>query len=284
MGFDKNPFKKKYTDADGHPIDKHGNRIDVEVRDVPMYRAYGVHKKFRPWIAKLNEILALILVMIVYVPIAVIALLVVFVTVKWSGIYVYNTIATFFWCVVLALWLYFFVLKIPRKRIAFYRKLKKTCKKNGYRITYQRGFFRSLFWAKDDQIDLTVKAGRWIYYVKFFGSKNLRSDVTLCSNGELIYRKLRLNNKFTVSLGLKPKTRKKKIIFPKYADGDRAIKAIILNPVPNEVYKRHTNGDTELSGNEDTIFGYTVYTGTGFIEAICRNAALGEIDMKNRKW
>ncbi len=283
MPYNKNPFKRQYTDSEGRPIDKKGNRIDAEEYDVPMYRSYGVQKKHRPWLARFNEIFALTLVIVLYIPIFAAAALAIFVTVRWAGVYTYNAIIIFFFLVGLTMYLYLVVLKAPRKRIAFYRKLKKACRKNGYRITFMRSFFRSLFWADDDKVDLTVKAGRWIYYVKLFGSKNMRSDITF-SDGELIYRKLRLENRFTVAFGLKPKVIKKKIAFPRYADGDSAVKAIILNPVPTEAYKRKPNGDIEMSGNCDTIFGYTIYTGSGFIEAIRRNAAQDKLDMKSKSF
>ncbi len=283
MPYNKNPFGRQYTDSEGHTVDKKGNRIDVEEYDVTMYRSYGVHKKHRPWLARFYEIFAIAVVLLVYIPIFAIAALAVIMTVRWAGVYAYNTIVTFFLCVGLAIYLYLVVLKLPRKRITFYRRLKKVCRKNGYRLELARNFFQTLFWADDDKIDFTVKAGRWIYYVKLFGSKNMRSDITF-SDGELVYRKLRLENRFTDAFALKPRATKKKVDFPKYTEGDRAIRVIILNPAPTEVYKRKANGDIEMSGNCDTIFGYTIYTGSGFIEAIRRNAVQDKLDMKSKSF
>ncbi len=272
MGFDKNPFKKKYTDADGNPIDKHGNKIDVEEYDTPMYRAYGVHKKLRLWLINLNNFLAVLLFFLLFViPLGSVVGIVVFMIFKYASAYAFAAGLAFFICAVAVISFYIVAFRIPRKRAAFFRKLKRACKKNNYKLIFKRSFFQSLFWTNDDKLDFIVKAGEWTYYVKLFGAQNRKSDVTFSQSGELIYRKLRLKNSVTVILNLKPKIKTKKIIFPSVPEDKKAVKVILLNPVPTEIYKKKINGDTVMSGNCDEVFGYTVYTGTGFIEGMMRN-------------
>ncbi len=283
MGYGKKPFGRQYTDSEGHPIDRHGKRIEVKEHDVPMWRAYGKHKVYRLWMSKLYDIAAIFLFcLFILIPFGAVVAVILLASFKYAATYSFAMAIVLLAIAIALIFFYTVVLRVPRKRAVFYRKLKKACKKNGYRITYNRGFFRSLTWAGDDKLDLIVKAGRWTYYVKLLGSPNSKSDVTFCYDGRLIYRKLRLKNLFTAVFGLKPRIRERRISFPKYAESERTVKVIILNPVPAEVYKKKANGDTEMSGNEDNIFGYTIYSGSGFIEAIRRNAALEGLDKGER--
>ncbi len=280
MGFEKNPFRQRQTDKDGNPVDRRGNKIDVAEHDVPMYRAYGKHKVLRPWLIKFNDLLARFLLILFYFCYTLPALILITFCILYADVFQFAAVILIFLSVIALVLIYIYWFRIPRKRSKFCRKLKRACKKNGYKVVYERGFFKSLTWSEKDDVDYTIKAGEWTYYVKLFGAKNVKSDVTFCHDGTLIYRKLRIKNVFTLVFNMQTRTKVRKVCFPSVLDDKKTVKAIILNPVPMEMYKRRGSGDTDMSGNDDTMFGYTVFTGSGFIEAMRRNA---ENDVREQK-
>ncbi len=280
MGFRKVPFKKIYTDEQGHPIDKHGNRINVEELDIPMWRSYGVHKIHRPWLTGFNELLARAIAILFLSPIFFSAAMVIFL------IYYYAQFFPIFAIIALAFTLFALFLfckmamRIPRKRAKFYRKIKRFCKKNGYTLTIKRNCFSSLRWMNDETVDLIIEAEDLRYYVKLFGCRK-NSDVTFCHNGDLVYRKLPPRAVWARLLALSPKTRIKRIVFPELPECEGVIKAIVLCPVSIEMYKKRLNKDTELTGNHDELFGYTVFTESGFTDAVRRTLEKKKWDIEN---
>jgi AraC-like DNA-binding protein len=80
---------------------------------------------------------------------------------------------------------FFNATKLIRRRIGFISKLKKACKKNGYRLQFKRSFLKSLTWAENSAVDFTVKAGRYTYYVKFATSKRFLSSFTFISKNQM---------------------------------------------------------------------------------------------------
>ncbi len=270
MGFDKNPFKKKYTDADGHPIDKHGNRIDVEEHDVPMYRAYGKHRVYRAWVEKLNDILIKGVALLFLGPILAGFVLFGISIFYYAKMYPFLGILATPILIFISAVIYIKVFRIPRKRI-------------GYKLEIKRNCFQSLKWSERGDVDMIIKAGGWTYYIKFFGSRHALSDVTFWFNGNIVYRMLRKRNLYSRLLNLQPKEKTKKIVFPNIIEGERTVKVAVLNPEPGELYKKLQNGDRMLSGNHDTVFGYTVFTSDGFIDGIRRNIETDKWKKENEK-
>ena len=80
-------------------------------------------------------------------------------------------------------------------------------------------------------------------------------------------------NIFTVIFGFKPKSKKYSLSFPTpYTIGThKNINAIVVNPVCRELFYKNRDGVTEPTGSGVECFGYTVYTGSGFLESIVRN-------------
>ncbi len=276
MAFRKIPFKKIYTDEEGHPIDKDGNRINVEEHDVPMWRSYGVHKIHRPWLEKFNEMLARGIAILFLSPIFFSAAMVIGLIFYYAQFYpIFGMLAFIFTLAGLILF-YKMALRIPRSRARFYRRLKKYCKKNGYTLKIFRNRFSSLVWKNDETIDLMIKAENYTYYVKVLGCRK-NSEVTFCQNGELVYKINPPRAVWARMLALPSKTRIKKICFQELPSDPKLINAIVLNPVSVEMYKKRLNKDTELTGNHDELFGYTVYTDKGFADSIRRT-------IDNEKW
>ena len=281
MGFKKTPFKRAFTDEEGHPIDKHGNRIDVDELDVPMWKSYGVHKRYRPWLTKLNDILVKILAIVFLSPIFFAAGLVTFIILYLAPVFPGIMFATVMLVLSGLIFLYINGLRVPRKRAAFYIKVKRFCRKNRYTVRFERNFWSSLFWAKDERLDFVIKAGNWTYYVKVFGSTHKRSDVTFCHDGELMYRRYPKKNLISHMFDLQPRVRKIKIVFPETPEGEKNIKAVVLNPVPMEMYKKKQNREVEMTGNCDALFGYTVFTDSGFLDSVRLNIDKEKWDVQN---
>ncbi len=251
------------------------NRIvDIKEGETPMYRAYGKTKVVRPWHEKFNDLLAKAVALVFIFCMAVMVGLTVFTALRYSRVFPSLGLVVFVGQVILLIVLCFIFLRIPRKRVKFLSKLKKACAENGYKIKYCRSFFKSLRYAKDESVDMIIRAGGYTYYVKMFGAQKKLSDVIFCENGEMIYKKLRIKNDLTLVFERKTKTKTFKVSFPKVAEGEKAVKVIVLNPVPLNIYTKKANGDVEISGNHAEMFGYTVFSGSGFIEHIKRNAEL----------
>ena len=241
----------------------------VETEDIPLYRSYGVTKKANPTTQKIKESIAKILTVLL---LAFEFALIVFVTIMMA-IYTDELIATILFIILFSIF-FFSATKLIRRRLSFIGKLKKTCKKNKYRLEFKKGFFKSLSWAEDDTVDFTVKAGKWTYYVKYATSNRFLSSFTFISKNQMKYTKIAMHNRFTIIFDVKDKVYTMPIEFPKGIDeADKyTVKAILINPAVMNIEKKGSDGVVIPTGSGEKIFGYTIYTGTGFIETIKRNA------------
>ncbi len=239
--------------------------VDIEERDVPMHRAYGKTRKVYPRLEKLKEnvLRGILLYFLLYV--AFIALLILYVMLACSDVMSFCIVTP------ITVALLIILTRTPRKRIRFLRKLKKFCKKNNYTLTFNRRFFACFLWEKDAKADFTLKTRTHIYFVKFATAAKRNSDIIFLSKTEMLYRKLRLNNKFTVAFNLQPKVKKLTVSFPDEAYEENATAVILLNPVPRDIAIKDKDGSTVATGDGEDRFGYSIYGGTGFLEAVTRN-------------
>lgn len=261
----KNEGRTKEIVKDHIPDDIYG--------ETPLYRSYGVTKRYNPTARKINNFFAKSLVAyLIFFEVFVIAT-VFFCFWLFSGELI-ATVVT----IILTTVLYFINTRIPRARHKFKKKLKKLCKEKKYRLEFKRGFWKSLSWADRDEIDFTLKAGRYTYFVRFATATKTLSTMTFLSKTELLYTKHPRNNKFTLIFDFKDKKKIMPISFPSYIDeNDKySIKAILINPVPMNIEKKGHHGEgMEPTGTGERLFGYTIFNGTGFIETIQRNAERG---------
>ena len=164
------------------------------------------------------------------------------------------------------------VSKPIRKRARFVAKMKRLCKKKNYKLKLEQGFFDALVWSPD-RIDFSLNTGKYTYLVHYLTVRKYRSAVTFCDKHSFYRTKFPPPNVFTIIFGFKPKTKHFKVSFPEsYTIGThKNINAIIVNPVCRDLYMKNKEGVTEPTGSGASGFGYTVYTGSGFLEAIVRN-------------
>lgn len=237
--------------------------------EVPLYRSYGVTKKVNPAARKIRDVIAKALTIILLVTELGIIFLVTFMLAFYTDVLV----ATVLFLVLFSIFFYN-ATKLLRRRARFIRKLKRFCKKKGYRIEFKRSFVKGFSWAENEAVDFVLKAGKWTYYVKLATSKRFLSSYTFVSKNEMKYTKIARHNRFTIILDLKDKTYSMPIAFPKYIpeDDKYTVKAILINPAVMNIERKGSDGVIVSTGSGEKLFGYTIYTGTGFIETIRRNA------------
>ena len=233
---------------------------------IPLYRSYGKTKKeYELWerfLALLEKIFTIVFLGLIFYIIAVSVI-------SWmiyGGVLV-RTLVTVVTITVLSI----YFTKTIRKRHLLYRKLKKACAANHYDLNFERPFFKSLKWSKD-QSDITIITSHAIFYIHLLAVPSYRSILYFDSASEMRIVKPPLKNKFSVIFDFKTKVKKISLDFSdarKY-DGKITKKIILVNPVCNEMHYKVSEISTSQTGNGGEHFGYQIFTATGFINYLSR--------------
>lgn len=245
---------------------KHVRAVESKENPVPLYRSYGVRKKegFFAWFN--NKIAAVFAV-----------ILIVFLAAIWViGLYLLigalGTIGIALGFIASVCIVYFVGLRRVRIRRKFIRRLKKICKKSNFKLTFKRGFWSGLRFHSDG-LDLTVETGQKMYCVKFIPSKKL-SHVIFYDRETVKIRTNITRSHFKLVLGFNdPKTKMVKFGFAnaKAPCTSKEIENIVLlNPVPLDMFRRDADGAVIATGNGYKFYDYTLYGGSGFINALAR--------------
>lgn len=183
-----------------------------------------------------------------------------------------NILVSFFMSVCFAVVFLFVLTKPLRKRARFIHKMKRLCKKKNYKLKVEQGFFDALVWSPD-RIDFSLNTGRHTYLVHYLTVRKYRSSVTFCDKHNFYRTKFPPPNVFTIILGLVPKVKEYTVSFPEpyTIGGHKNINAIVVNPVCRDLYIKNHDGVTEPTGSGAECFGYSIYTGSGFLETVVRN-------------
>ena len=234
---------------------------------IPSYRAYGVWRKNHP---VLDRIVFYALRAVVIFVLAVLGLAF-FASVYSLLLYSGVLVATVFLLLVVGVVSFIFT-KVPRKRYKFYRRLKKLCKSEKYRLKICRKPWRSFTWRSAEP-DFILSAGMREYYVHFLTVSKYNSTLTVMNANEIERISYPLDNKFTIIFEFKPHKKTYITDFKPLSEvnGKRCVRAIIVNPVCKEMYEKDTDGTLSATGSGLEKFGYTLYTATGFIESVKRN-------------
>ena len=239
---------------------------------VELYRSYGVKRRLRPWQEKvvLNfGRIVLIWMLSVLLLAAGLALVAFFVSFPELWIKVLIGVAV-------ALFLGIRMTRTLRKRRKFCGRLKRLCKKRRYRLTPIRKFLSSLFWAGNRE-DLVLETGECVYYIRFLTVRKYRSTLYFEKPDSLKLVTRPLNNKFTLIFDVQPRVKYYPLDFTveervrSLWKDKKQIKALIINPVCAEMLYKKRDGGYESTGNGGEHYGYTVFTGSGFLEFVQRN-------------
>lgn len=260
-------MKKEKTKENSNEEDKRIERIKIESEDIPLYRSYGVTKKVNPTFRFIRDLIFKILIAALFAVELFLMSIGVYMMAKYTGVLIATVLAV----VAVAIFV-FQVTKLPRRRLSFLRKLKKACKENGYELEQRRGFFTSLKWASGNKIDFKLKANGWTYYVKYATSKRFLASFTFLSKSEMKYTKIARQSRIATVFDFKDRSITVPIVFPDEIDEEdkRSVKAILINPAVMDVDRKGSDGSTVPTGSGEKLFGYTIFTATGFLETLKR--------------
>lgn len=263
------------------------SRIDP----VSRARAYGVTKR-ETWLTRFNNRLADFIYMAIYV-----VALVLWAIGFFGVIYMLGASGIAICIIGSALLFYFIVLRTYRIRFKFVRKLKKLCKKNKYRLKFERGFFRSLKYAPNS-FDITVDTGKTIWYVRYLTMRKYNTQLTFLDKDTAQSISPRPKNSSLTSTYNRNQGRVRN--YPTLSSDKRgfegfsrirtfdlsldesvsginhkiARKALLINPVPHSLYKKNPDGTTVPTGTGEPIGDYTIFTANGFLQTLPRDASV----------
>ena len=246
-------------------IDHHYNNSYDET---PLHRSYGVKRRVHPWREKMAALAAkLFAAWVVYIYILLAGTSIVMFWMYFPELWV-KVLLT----LIVAILLLFRLTRTVRRRQKFCRKLRRLCKKQKYEMQYEQNFFQSLFWSSDRQ-DFRLETERAVYYVRYLTVRKRRSTLYIESEHLLRLLKRPINNKFTIIFEFKPTNKYNPLDFqiPSEQTDKKIVKALIVNPVCEEMYYKRKEGGYEVTGNRGEHFGFTVFTGSGFVDTVKRD-------------
>ena len=253
-------------------LDQSKHSQSVQDEDLSLYRSYGVKKRLRPWQEKINLTVGRVAVLwVMGVLLLALTMCLIGFFIAFPELWVKVLI-----CAVAALTVAVKLTRTIRKRRKFCKKLKKMCKSEKYRLTFVQNFFQSLIWSGNRE-DFILETGSFVYYVRYLTVRKYRSSLYFEKPDAIKLVTRPLNNKFTLIFDFKPKTKYYPIDFTvdekisSIWGNKKQIKALVVNPVSAEMLYKCKDGGYESTGNGGEHFGYTVFTGSGFLETVRRN-------------
>ena len=88
------------------------------------------------------------------------------------------------------------------------------------------------------------------------------------------YTKIARESRIATIFDFKDRSITVPIAFPDEIDDNdkHGVKAILINPAVMDVNRKGSDGSTIPTGSGEKLFGYTIFTATGFIETLKRNS------------
>ena len=245
------------------------NKIErSDIEPIELHRSYGVTKK-ETWLTHLNSWLASVLAVKLLIGLSVVWILALVLLIAMLG-YLGILLAI----IATALFVYFVLLRKVRKRIKFLFRLRRTCKKYGFKLTFKRNFFSGLRFNKRG-LDFTVDTGKKIWCVRFFTTPKYLSHITFVDKKSIQIKTGIIKSRLGFVLGLnRSKVKHIEYTFDDCitAEGRKIEKAVLLNPVPHDVFKKDYDGAIIPIGTGERIHGYTIFSGSGFLENLRRES------------
>ncbi len=234
---------------------------------VPLYRSYGVIKK-EGFFAWLNNRIASVIAAVLIVMLGILWILGIYIFVNMLG-----AIGIMLAIISVILFVYFKLCRKLRKRLKFIIRLKKQCRRLGYTVSFCRGFFKGLR-LNFEGFDFTVDTGKKLWCVRFFTPKKYLSHVIFLSEDRIRIKKNITKSHFKFIWGFNsPKISEFDYSFKDempQTDGERTARALIINPVPHDVFKKDSDGAIIPIGTGYQMYGYRLFTGSGFLTTLLR--------------
>lgn len=238
----------------------------IDTEPVSFVRSYGVRKKFG-FFAHFNSLFACVLATTLFIFLGIVFGMGIF-----AVVYMLGAIGIVITVVAILCIVWFGVLRVPRKRRKFLKNLKKACKKNGYILEFKRGFWAGL---KNDTsgYDFTVKTKNTLWCARFFTCRRKASHLIFEDDHTITVRTNIVKNNIKLIYGL-INTKDKRIEYsfddPPPTSYMTAKRALIINPVPHTIFKKDIDGVVGATGSGEEMYGYTIFSGSGFIETLKR--------------
>lgn len=190
-----------------------------------------------------------------------------FVPVFISAYYIVQAIAQVRWWLPLlllvggvALWWLWGFWRACRIRRRFLGRLEVTCRELGAALVQKKRLYRSLI-RLGDEVNFVIRHGEKTYYCKLFGTLKRHTPLYFSERGIVqrlhSFRFRRVEYfRYTAQFD-----------FSFEADG---VKALIVNPVPKEIYAGDTSFNRLIDTGE-TVGDYKVFTASGFLGALSRD-------------
>ena len=158
-----------------------------------------------------------------------------------------------------------------RKRRKFLKNLKKLCREQGYSVEWKQSFFQSLVWIAD-QYSFVLETENTAYYVRYLTIDHYRSTLYFENSDVLKVVKNSPRNRYLMIFDIRYKAKYYpiEVILPERTDGKRSVDVLLVNPVCVEMQRKSRDGGYEGVGDGSTLFGFTVHTGSGFLDALER--------------
>ena len=233
---------------------------------VPLYRSYGKTKN-ESIFAAINEMLVTVISFaFLGICLAFIVIGIVF------FIYALQKIGVIIVCFSALLFTYFVILRSFRKRVSFLMKLKRKCRKFGYKIEKKRGILQGLRLNREG-FDLIVNSRDMKWYVRFFTPRRHASHITILDKNTIEVKTNLYSNTWKILLKLnKVKVKRYDYSYDDeiYSSGIKTTKVLLVNPVPHDMFKKDRDGAVIPIGTGEKLYDYTIFSGSGFINELQR--------------
>ena len=239
-----------------------------DIGQVPLHRSYGV-KKREGFFTHLNDTIAVAMAVCLIILLSIIWIMGIVMLVVLLG-----SIGILLISVAALLFVYLKLCRTLRKRLKFIFKLKRTCKRLGLKLQFKRGVLKGMK-LNSQGLDFIVDSPKKRWCVRFYTPKKYLSHLTFIDKNTVEIKTNITKSRLKFVLGLEePKTRRIPYSFAEeVASGSKKVaKALILNPVPHDVFKKDTDGATIPIGTGEYLYGYTMFSGSGFLEALHRES------------
>ncbi len=241
---------------------------ESDIGQVPLHRSYGV-KKREGFFTHLNNTIAMVMAIC----------LIIFLSIIWiMGIIMLIALLGHTGILLLAvaalLFVYLKLCRTLRKRLKFIFKLKRTCKRLGLKLQFKRGVLKGMK-LNDRGLDFIVDSPKKRWCVRFYTPKKYLSHLTFIDKNTVEIKTNITKSRLKLVLGLEdPKTSRIPYSFTdEVSSGSKRVaKALILNPVPHDVFKKDADGATIPIGTGEQLYGYTMFSGSGFLDALHRES------------
>ncbi|MBO5883153.1 MAG: hypothetical protein J6Q78_01960 [Clostridia bacterium] len=253
-------------DSDAERTQKPKKRVKIHEEGTPMYRAYGVTKKVYPAAERVKKVLlAIATTFIIGLPVGVLLF----------GLFLIAVATEFgkvLFATVVLVPLLFVPVRVLLKRRKFIKRLKKLCREKHFELKFRRNFFASFFYKKGTY-DFTVKTSNKTWICKYLTSPTRDRLIQFDTPERITFFKGLTPNRIKEAYGIPSPRRREKFFSFSLPDGfsDKCELAVIMNPAPKMTDLKLPDGRTEATGTGAKIFGYKIFTGSGFISTISRS-------------